>query len=294
MAPAMPPPAERPSDPKLATGLTLTGVGAALLVGGIAAYVESEPELDCPDNQPFFSRCEEDQQLRAASLGLMLGGGGTAALGLLVAISGGVEKGHYPRRNNAMMSTGIVLTTLGAGGVLASAGVWLYAAVTPRSQAGFNPQGDDRGPFNGERGWSVGAAMFAVSGTLLATGAPLWAAGAKPPHGDHDPRSRAIGDATPDSKHVPRSPAMMAAGIGMAVAGAGVLVGAGVADQEITDKDDSQILWSGSVLGAAVLLGVGVPFAVHGGRKVAPVDAYALTAPELRVGPGGGSLHWQF
>jgi hypothetical protein len=274
----------RGSDVKLPVGVGLAIGGALSLGGGIATYMHgTNHEQRCPF---LGGQCltVADVDLQTGGVLMMTAGIGSGLFGASM-IHAGSAAVPYPADNPGMMGAGVALTGLGAAGVAGASVAWMYAA------------------FEDADALPLAGTALGISGVLLTVGVPVWFGGSKPP-AEH---ARYADVHVPEDGWVRRNPAMATAGVGMLVAGTGIIaggVGTGVKliDGEGDFDNEGGLITMGTMtLSGGALLTMGIVMTVKGSTKVPPHEAYGqrddelqFAAPEVRIGPTSGELRWRF
>jgi len=266
-----PPPAPRQTDAKLGSGIGVALVGGSFIVGGALAIDEA-------------SKMEHDEGLMAAGVGMLTGGISATLLGLTVVWADAYDSKVFPHRSDGAMAAGIVLTTVGAAGVVGSSASWVISAY----RRGVYPM-------------LLSGVVFWAGAPLLAAGTGLWILGAGARDLD-SPYSELIASGTREADFVMRSPAMMMAGIGLTLAGVGltaVTIGA-LVDMTGGQGPDPGAMATGNIIAASSLLATGLPLALIGAAEVPPNRAYARNddllryLPQISVGAGSATLRWTY
>ncbi len=270
------------TDPLLIAGITGSVAGGVfLLSGAIFAGAKSGPEQYCGITGCVDRPRPVDENTIASLVGAGAGLGAVGLGSLLGAIGNPLRNGDR-HRNIPELASGFALTSVGA----ALLGLGFGQAAT----------------YGLETDLSTAAPWFVAGGALLATGLPLFVAGARHDSVD-ERRARAARDRLLADPSVPKrhhSKSMMTAGIVLtSLSGLGAIGGTAivVVDAATDSGGFYSVIMGLPTLGTSVILSsIGVPLIVAGARREVPGDAYdgrAASLPDIDLQGAGLRATWR-
>lgn len=264
-------------DPLLPTAIAETGAGALMGVAGVVMIADARatgPErcgriAGCIDGVAMPGADADGRMMLGAGLGLAATGG------LTWAIVGGSPLEPGERRDSPGRAVaGSILLGLGASGV----GAIVAGSTSEANQTGTL--------------FLIGLAAV----PSLAVGIPLLASGADVETPEETAEERAQEDALAAGAPTrAASPGMHSTGVALSIAGGTTVLAGGAMMAGASSEGDILLGLGGLVAGGTgvILLGVGIPLAVVGGRQV-PDGMTASEAPEVRVGLGSIDVSGRF
>ncbi|MEM9877102.1 MAG: hypothetical protein AAF928_19545, partial [Myxococcota bacterium] len=272
-----------PVDPMLPTGVTMASVGGVGALAGVIMLARSGGQgvETCGLSGCFVV---VDQGYRASGIAMLTSGLVLGTVGAGVAL-GGATGPPRRRHSDPMVVAGSTLTGLGLASAAAGGAAWLSWSQTHRPSGGSRHVGDDSDVFP----WAV--TLLGVGGASLAAGIPLWVAGAA----DWEPPR----ELPPGYEVRDRNPRMAKAGMVMtAVGGATLLLPPAVMATGDGPGPGAALLISAvSGLGGLSLL-IGIPLWVSGGKDVVVRRKAArrevAARPDVELGLGHVRMTWTY
>ncbi len=254
------------TDPKRPAAIGMLVMGTAAIATGIGVTVAgTDPRQQC---SPITGECVDfrDHAAAAGGVATLTGGATMAGMGLLLTHTS-TNSPPYPYRSGAMMTGGMVFTTLGLSMVNGGSAACLYSLFEDDVEL-----------------LEAGIAMLAGGG-LIGLGMPLWLYGSRPPKAN-EVVVAAMAEATPEDRHVQRSPALFLGGLTITTSGL-LFTAATIAIITETDQAARTADYKGAggamtLLAGLGSLGFGIPLMIRGAVSVPPVEAYAADTNEER------------
>lgn len=293
-------------DPLVPTSIAVASTGVVTSIAGALIWSRSDPRERCGALGCLPGpRTGTGPDAGSAMMGLGAGLAVAGAVGLGVTLGAPLERGEE-RDGPVAATAGLLLTSLSAGAL--GGGLAFGGMKEPRAD------------------FTRGVPFFVTAGVLAAGGIPLLVVGASAEDeaeraeerreraAKEEKRRRAKEKRARHRERLARgeeietemrSPAMVGIGSGLLVAGTGGTIALAVAGSQVDTGG-----WFGGlnkvpfILGGILCFGVGagagIPLVVVGSRKVPaeederPAPRSALAPSRIQIGPGSGSVEWQF